>query len=386
MLVSISGAAPAIAVPALYPRIVVDLPGLTPQLLGIATTAFFALSSVTAPLGGRLADRLGGGRGVQVSAAGSLLVLVAIAVAPTPAALLAAMTAAGVVHGFGLTVSSLALSSALSGASAATQFGIKQSSIPMASLLAGAGLSLAAGVSWRVVLSAFVVFPAAAWGLRPPPEVGGRLAVGAAPPSRHVLNARLVRLLAVAALAGFGVSSLATFGVLSLVRSGWSEAAAGTIYATAAVVSLCSRVLVGAVADRRGDSAIAIAGALLLAGAVGFGLLGAGGRAAAVVGLLLAYGLGWSYTGLMMFAVARANPGRVARATGWLQAGAAVGISAGPALFGLVEKTADPGAAWWTMAACSGLAGLLAILRRGRGVAGRADASVVADPTRAERR
>jgi len=73
----------------------------------------------------------------------------------------------------------------------------------------------------------------------------------------------------------------------------------------------------------------------LVAGALAFGLLAIGRPGAHVLGAVVAYGVGWSWPGLVNFAVVRRYPRRPAAATGVTQTGTCVGAMLGPLGFGL---------------------------------------------------
>ena len=61
---------------------------------------------------------------------------------------------------------------------------------------------------------------------------------------------------------------------------------------------------------------------------------------------LLAFGLGWSWSGLLLYAVVRVGRDSPSVASGVVQAGAFVGGAAGPAVFGLVVGTFGYATAW----------------------------------------
>ena len=76
--------------------------------------------------------------------------------------------------------------------------------------------------------------------------------------------------------------------------------------------------------------------ALLAVGAAGLALLAVPGTPALAVGVLLGFGLGWSWPGLMNFAVVRLHPQAPAAATSITQTGVYAGGCLGPLSLGAV--------------------------------------------------
>jgi dipeptide/tripeptide permease len=70
------------------------------------------------------------------------------------------------------------------------------------------------------------------------------------------------------------------------------------------------------------------------------------GTPALVVGVVLAFGLGWAWPGLLQFAVVRLNPSAPAAATSIVQVGVYAGGFAGPIVFGSLATHAGFPAAW----------------------------------------
>jgi predicted MFS family arabinose efflux permease len=132
------------------------------------------------------------------------------------------------------------------------------------------------------------------------------------------------------------------------------------LLAASSVVGLVGRVALGALVDRLPLDRLLTVAAAVAAGAGGFGLLAAGRPAAVVVGGVAAFGAGWSWPGLFMYAVVRLREEAPAAATGVTQTGAYTGSALGPLLFGVVAEQASYGAAWLGSAALA-LAGAVAL-------------------------
>ena len=169
--------------------------------------------------------------------------------------------------------------------------------------------------------------------------------------------------LVVLTLGGFLGSAAATstgvFLVDSAVASGVAPGTAGFLFAACSVLGLTSRVGFGWLADRHADrSRYLFIANLLAGGAVGYGLLATGRIPLVVAGSLLAYGMGWAWTGLFHFAVIKDNRAAAASVTGFVQTGLSLGAATGPLVFGIVAQTFSYTAAWLT-------AGVLSLLARG---------------------
>jgi dipeptide/tripeptide permease len=107
-------------------------------------------------------------------------------------------------------------------------------------------------------------------------------------------------------------------------------------------------------------------------GAVGLALLAVPGTPALVIGTILGFGLGWSWPGLMQFAVVRLNPTAPAAASSIIQMGVYAGGCVGPIAFGLTATHTSFPAAWAAAAVTMVAAALLVVLGRRMLVAHRA--------------
>ncbi len=102
--------------------------------------------------------------------------------------------------------------------------------------------------------------------------------------------------------------------------------------------------------------------AMLAVGAVGVALLAVPGEAALVAGVVLGFGLGWAWPGLLNFAVVRLHPQAPAAATSITQTGVYAGGGAGPLTFGLVAAAYGYPTAWLCgSVAMLGAAGLMVV-------------------------
>ncbi|MGH2745744.1 MAG: MFS transporter, partial [Thermoleophilaceae bacterium] len=148
------------------------------------------------------------------------------------------------------------------------------------------------------------------------------------------------------ALASAGPNSLGAYLVASAVDVGIAEGTAGLLAAAGSGTSLLARVALGERADRRRDYGFGAVVALLAAGSGGFALLATGETAPFVLGVFVAFALGWGWPGLFNLAVVDLNRNAPGAATGVTQTGIYVGAAAGPAAYGLVSAELSYSAAW----------------------------------------
>lgn len=376
--VSVLGVLPAFLVGALAVQIRADLEvGL--GLFGFAAATLFAVSGSCARPGGRLVQRLGSRKGTALAASLAIVSLVAVAFAQSPVWLMAALAIGGLGNAVAQPSANLGISEIVTDKHLGLAFGIKQSAIPAATLLGGMavpGIALVFGWRWAaaaaVALAVLILIGSVASGHD---ARGGERPPGADSNSDKGLpRGGLV----VLTLGGFLGSAAATptgvFLVDSAVAAGTAPATAGLLFAACSVLGLLVRVGFGWLADRHPDrSRYLFIANLLTGGAVGYLLLATGGGALFVAGSMLAYGLGWAWTGLFHFAIIRDNRASAASVTGFVQTGLSLGAASGPLVFGIVAQTFSYTAAWSTTAVLSLVAALTIrigrrMVRRARGL------------------
>jgi MFS family permease len=150
--VSVLGVLPAFLVGALAVQIRADLDvGL--GLFGLAAATLFTVSGSLARPGGRLVQRLGSRRGAALAAALATTSLTVIALAGSPAALVAGLAVGGLGNAVAQASANAVVSELVTEHRLGVAFGIKQSSIPAATLLGGLavpGVALVFGWRWAV--------------------------------------------------------------------------------------------------------------------------------------------------------------------------------------------------------------------------------------------
>jgi MFS family permease len=353
-----AGVLPMFLTAGLAPRIDADV-GFGVVSLGVAVAGFHVSSALAAPRFGRWVERVGPGRSVALSALIAAFAATAIAAAGRSAgAIIALLTLAGLANGTSGPAASALLARTVPAGRRGLAFGAQQAGAPLAALLAGLGLSVVAGpLGWRAT---FVVAAAIALGVAAcAPRGAAAGPAAAAKVARPAAgDGATLRTLALAAVLASTVSTgMMAFLVAYAVDSGMSEHGAGVLLGAVSAVAMVSRVGLGLAIDRWGGDALALAGALLAAGAVGCIALTTATPTLIAVGALVVGGVGWAWTGLFTLAVVRRHPDAPGRAVGVMMSGLFAGAIAGPLLVGAFAAR-DAYAAGWL--ACAALAVLAA--------------------------
>ena len=347
--------------------------GLDATTLGLAISASFVVSAVSSVPAGRLAERLGSRRTMTAGVAVGGLGLTAIALlARSPVTLILLLGLAGIGNAFAQIGANLGLARAVPQHHQGWAFGVKQAAVPIATLLGGLAVPLVAlTVGWRwayvaggaLAIVTLVFLPPDSFDRAEPEPGPGARSPGPPPPLRTGLAPLLV-IAAGGVLAAGSAGSLGGFLVASAVDSGIAPAAAGMLMALGSVVGIAGRLVDGYLADRREGGHLPVISLQLFAGAVGLVLLATGGNVAILLGTVLGYGMGWSWPGLLNFAVVRLNRGAPAAATGITQTGIYIGAGTGPLAFGLLVTATSFAVAWVSAAGAMIGAALLMLLAR----------------------
>ncbi|WP_034217212.1 MFS transporter [Actinoplanes subtropicus] len=308
--------------------------GFSPAGLGLAVAAYFGASALASLPAGALVERYGAARisrsGILLSAAS----MIGIAVAANALWSLVAILALGAgANAMGQLASNTSLSRQVPAGRQGLSFGVKQAAIPVSTLLAGAAVptvALTLGWRWAFVLGGLLASAALAF-VRPDPpfttkkeDKAGR-ATGA-----------LIVIGIAGTLAAGSANALGTFLVDSAVARGIAPGPAGLSLTLGSAVCVTARILGGWQADRRPGRQVGVIAGLLGFGAAGLLLLAVPGPVPLIAGVVLGFGLGWSWPGLMNFAVVRLHPQAPAAATSITQAGVYAGGCVGPLGLGAV--------------------------------------------------
>ena len=320
--------------------------GFSEVQLGLAASTFFSVAALTAVTAGRVAARTGAWAATVLGAATSAVALLTMSAARSYAVLLLALAVAGVANSLAQIGTNGTLAEVVPKHRQGLAFGIKQAAIPAATLVAGFSLPLVGlTLGWRVSFAASALL-AVAYVLLAPRTGRRPRTAGPAVTSGDVAVAALSVVAAAAALASAAVNGLAAFLVESSVASGLTPSQAGVLLGTGSALGVAARVLVGWLADRRPGGHLKVVAGMMATGAVGMGLFATGAPAAFLAGTALVFALGWSWPGLLTFAVVRLHPAAPARASSYTQTGVFAGGATGPLAFGLLVSAGSYRLAW----------------------------------------
>jgi len=346
--------------------------GLSEAALGSAVTIGFILGAITAPIGGRIADRVGPRKSVYLGSSMSVISLAGLGLLTTGWQTMVAFLCLGGVA-VALTDPGLAIlvGRSVSANRQGLAFGVKEASIPAATLAAGLAvpaIALTVGWRWAFTLGLLpwlvVLFLLPRLDVRPQTDQGP-FDAGLPPPTpprrRAVLLAALAAALGTAAASGIGI-----FLTDSAVSMGLSPANAGLLLATGSVAGIVARVGTGVLADRTGGPQFRLIAAMLAVGAVTMAMGGTGNVLLLILGTVGAFTGGWAWTGIFFLSLVKTNPDRPGAVAGIGTAGLGVGNATGPLLFGLVAQSFSFGAAWLAAAVVAGLAAVLMTAARSR--------------------
>jgi MFS family permease len=321
----------------------------SPAGLGLAVSAYFGASALASVPAGALVERYGSTRisRAAIGLAAASLLTIAIA-ASSLWSLIAILALGAAANAMGQLASNTSLARHVPTRRQGLSFGVKQAAIPVSTLLAGAAVPVVAlTVGWRWAFVAAAVGATAALWLVPVEKAEKRRA-RATPGSRA--TAALVVIGVAATLAAGAANALGTFLVDSAVGRGMAPGPAGLALTLGSAVCVAARVGGGWQADRFPSRQVGVIAGLLAAGAAGLGLLAVSGTVPLVAGVVLGFGFGWAWPGLMNFAVVRLHPQAPAAATSITQTGVYAGGCLGPLGLGsLAAATGYP--TMWTVAA-----------------------------------
>jgi MFS family permease len=335
--------------------------GFSPAGLGLAVSVYFGVSALASVPAGALVERFGAATMARVGITLSAASMLGIALAARSLADLAAMLAVGAAaNALGQLASNASLARHVPRRRQGLSFGLKQAAIPASTLLAGLAVpSVALTLGWRWAFGIAALAAVTALALVPPKEAGAR------PPGQangQRATAALVVIGLAATLGAAAASALGTFLVDSAVDRDISPGPAGLALTCGSIVCLGARVIGGWQADLRPHRQVGVIAAVLAIGAAGLALLAVPGTAALAAGVVLGFGLGWSWPGLMNFAVVRLHAHAPAAATSITQTGVYAGGFIGPLILGTVAARAGYPAMWTVAAFAMVLAAALMLL------------------------
>lgn len=334
----------------------------SPAGLGLVVSAYFGVSALASIPAGALVERYGATRISRTGIALSAASLLAVATAARSLWSLIAILAVGATgNAMGQLASNTSLSRQVPPHRQGFTFGVKQAAIPISTLLAGAAVpvvALTVGWRWAFVLAGLLALAAI---LLVPVEPAARKRAR----ERGQATGALIVIGLAATLAAASANALGTFLVSSAVAHGTAPARAGLALTLGGAICGLARVLGGRQADLRPDRQVGTIAGLLLCGALGLELLSVRGEAPLIAGVILGFGFGWAWPGLMTFAVVRLHPQAPAAATSITQTGVYAGGCVGPLALGAVADNAGY-PTMWTAASIAMLAAATLMLAGSR--------------------
>jgi predicted MFS family arabinose efflux permease len=244
-------------------------------------------------------------------------------------------------------------------------FGVKQAAIPVAIALAGLAVpTLGTVLGWRatflatgiagLLLAVFGLLSGA--GQRRPARTAHGLD---RPPVRALLISMLAVLLASAVL-----TSLSAYVAPWAFEVGLTPAQAGMLIAVGSALNIIARLVGGYLADRRQGRNFPWVAAQMLIGAVAVGAISVPETVSLVPATMIAMAVGWSWPGVMLYAVVRVGRDAPGMASAFVQTGAFAGGAAGPLMFGLLIDLAGYTVTWWVAGTALLAASCLVVVAR----------------------
>lgn len=323
--------------------------GFSPAGLGLAVSAYFGASALASVPAGWLAEKYGSTNVSRFAIGLACAALIAVALGARNLWSLVAILALGAAaNAMGQLASNSSLAEHVPPRRQGLSFGVKQAAIPVSTLLAGAAVpavALTVGWRWAFVLAAVL----AAGALTLVPKSNGPKRKSRAEAGNRATSA-LVVIGVAATLAAAAANALGTFLVDSAVERGIAPGPAGLALTLGGAVCAASRITGGWQADHFPTRQVGVIAGLLATGAIGLGLLAVSGTVPLVIGVVMGFGLGWSWPGLMNFAVVRLHPQAPAAATSITQTGVYAGGCLGPLGLGTIAAVSGY-PAMWTVAA-----------------------------------
>jgi MFS family permease len=342
--------------------LIADEISFTKRDLGLAVSMYFAASAAFSLPAGWIAERHGYAHSLRGAAIVSGLAMVAIGgLATAWVHILAMLTVVGLAVAVTQVSTNVMLTRLVPRNRQGLAFGVKMAAIPASGALAGLSLSVVGlTVGWRLayvgvaILAIGLVAFVPRGGSRPPAGLRG----AGRPARRH-----LILLIAIGAGLGSAAgTTLTPFLVPYLVEQGYAPVVAGAALALGSATGILARIALGWLADRPGRGALLLAAGALLAGSVGYAVLAIAPHGLGLpVAIVLAFGGGFGWAGLLILAVSRASPEAVAKPLATLQMANFLGAIVGPFVFGSIADV-DFTLAWvlLTVSAAAGAFVLLA--------------------------
>lgn len=321
-----------------------------PRDIGVAVGAFFAVAGLAARILSRTVERIGVARSMAVATAIGTASLLAVAVADRWLIVVLGLVLGGTGSATIHPATAQLLAANVETHNLGVAFGFKQSGAPASTLVAGLAIPmLALWIGWRAtfVAAAGVVAVVGLMVVRVVARLGDikRQRVDAGAPTALPSHVRLLAL-----GAGLGNAAGNAFAALLVdggVRfSGVTESTAGYVLAAMSVAAVAMRVVLGWAADTGRYETSRLLVWMPAIGVAGAALLAIPTPAAFVVGAVLAFPIGWGWSGLLHYQVVAPHRDAAARLTGGLMTGFSLGAAAGPLALGFVADATSYAVTW----------------------------------------
>lgn len=339
MGITIAGALPVFLVAALFTEISKDIP-IPRYALGVGVASSWVAAALISAAAGKLTAKIGARKVVLLTLALAVISLLGCAIyVPYWQWLIVWMVVGGIATSTSHPATNQLVTLRVSLKNHSLAFGLKQSAVPLTTLAAGLSIPLIAltlGWRWAFAMAAgatvLLIFVFLSFGPRRRPSGIKRIATKV--PLGPELTTFFRYLSCVTALGAGGATILGSFGVISAVDRGIGAGSAGFLLGAASVIGALMRIGVGAVAGQAGRESLKMISVMQLVGGVGIFLMVPDNRWTYSVGLILAFGIGWGWPGLVHFSVSKIAGPATPAATGIVQTGTYIGCAVGPLLAG----------------------------------------------------
>lgn len=338
--------------------------------LGLAMSAFYAVSALLSGFAARLAVRLSAPWALAGPAFVAAVCMGVIAAAPHWAVLAAALVAGGAGNSLVQPAAARLIAARAPAHRRALASGMIGAALGAGSLVPGLLVAFVAGPwGWRAAMLVAAVTALVPMALAPvtrdgSPGFGAMPAAGSRRLPRDVRTA-MILWAAAATLSVVGNNAAATYFVLLAGEAGFTAPVAGGLLSMAAVLAVVVRLGAGVAADRAPRRTAAGVAVMMALGAGGLGLIAIGSPVAFVTGAVLVFTAGWGWTGLLLAAALRLVPGRAEAAGHTVQVGVYTGAAIAPYTFAALTGVLGSATGTLTVAA-AGVAGAVLVLAGAR--------------------
>lgn len=360
LLIDVSGMLPVMLVGSLAPDLIGQM-GLSTTSIAVIVASFFVCGSITAlTLGSRL-DRFGVKRVCVIGAAVSIVVLVGIGLfARSTIVFVIALAIAGGALALTMPASNAVIVHASPVKKRALAISIKQSGVALALLVSGLLLPFVSGQRpWQ--LAFYIVTLIGVLGLIllarqnivvPPRNLGSSITQ---------VRRSVIWIGVSVMLASILPGALTGFASLTLVTTGVSVSVIAMLFALGNILGIGVRIISGWAADRLLINVGMSVGALMIFGGIGAVLISTPNKILASVGVVVAFALGWGWTGLTYFLVVMNRESDAGSVSAIAQSGGMAGTATGPLVMGLSISLLGLHGAWIVVAAIGVVTGMFVV-------------------------